>query len=682
MPISDTSQQLEVLLAVEPRARRRRSARRSRPSYARRSATARSAPGVQLPSTRDLAAPARPLAPHRRRRVRAARGRGLPGLRQGARPTRRRRHRRRRRRPTRSPCPATRRASTSAAARPTCRRSRAPAGCARCATRSRRSPTPSSATATRAASSALRTALADYLGRVRGVVADPAQVIVTCGSTQGQGLVFRALAQRGATRIAFEDPCLGDHRTVARRAGLEPVPIEVDDAGLRIDRLRECTRRRRRPDAGPPAPDRRRALAASGARRSSSGCARRGAVAIEDDYDAEFRYDRAAVGALQGLEPRAHRLRRLGQQDARARAPDRLADRAGGARRGARRGEAARRPRRRPASSSTRSPTSSSAASSTATCGGCAPLPRPARRAGRGARARASRRRRPRHRGRAARDGAAAGRGRRGRDPRRGRGPEHPRPDARHVPRAAAGGAGDAPPRLRADDGADTRSRRGRPGRGDRGGSSGVGRPALREARQPVVRDLVPGRGVGDELAVRSAGSRGPQSKTPKRIAYDSPSGLRLHMLEPHAEQKNFEKPSGGSHARRSSSPWRIRTDPGFARACGDADEPVRRWQRVQWHQLADTSGSVDLEANTAAVAAPGERSCRDSARGGTPRIEASSSSTGCAAGIGRPARRSAADTWIRQPGFALTYRPGSVASTCAALRSPSSRAASGCTRL
>ena len=27
------------------------------------------------------------------------------------------------------------------------------------------------------------------------------------------------------------------------------------------------------------------------------------AIAIEDDYDAEYRYDRAAVGALQGLEP-------------------------------------------------------------------------------------------------------------------------------------------------------------------------------------------------------------------------------------------------------------------------------------------------------------------------------------------------------------------------------------------
>jgi GntR family transcriptional regulator / MocR family aminotransferase len=29
----------------------------------------------------------------------------------------------------------------------------------------------------------------------------------------------------------------------------------------------------------------------------------RDAIAIEDDYDAEYRYDRAAVGALQGLEP-------------------------------------------------------------------------------------------------------------------------------------------------------------------------------------------------------------------------------------------------------------------------------------------------------------------------------------------------------------------------------------------
>jgi GntR family transcriptional regulator/MocR family aminotransferase len=147
----------------------------------------------------------------------------------------------------------------------------------------------------------VRAALADYLGRVRGVVADPAQVIVTCGSTEGQGLVFHALAQRGATRVGFEDPCLGDHRTVARRAGLEPVPIEVDDHGLRVDRLREA-----RVDAVvlTPAHQHPTGVVLSGERRAAllEWLRESGAVAIEDDYDAEFRYDRAAVGALQGLE--------------------------------------------------------------------------------------------------------------------------------------------------------------------------------------------------------------------------------------------------------------------------------------------------------------------------------------------------------------------------------------------
>jgi GntR family transcriptional regulator / MocR family aminotransferase len=52
----------------------------------------------------------------------------------------------------------------------------------------------------------LRAGLADYLGRVRGVVADPARVVVTNGYLQGLGLVCRALAGRGAHRIALEDP--------------------------------------------------------------------------------------------------------------------------------------------------------------------------------------------------------------------------------------------------------------------------------------------------------------------------------------------------------------------------------------------------------------------------------------------------------------------------------------------
>ncbi len=148
---------------------------------------------------------------------------------------------------------------------------------------------------------ALRSALADYLGRVRGVVARPEQIVVTNGYTQGLGLVCRALAAAGARRIALEDPSNPEDALIAERAGLEPVGIGVDSAGTRIDEL-ECA------DADAvaltPAHQHPTGVVLAGERRTAllSWLRRRHAIAIEDDYDAEYRYDRAAVGALQGLD--------------------------------------------------------------------------------------------------------------------------------------------------------------------------------------------------------------------------------------------------------------------------------------------------------------------------------------------------------------------------------------------
>ena len=149
---------------------------------------------------------------------------------------------------------------------------------------------------------ALRSALADYLGRVRGVVADPERVVVTCGYSQGQRVVCRALASLGAKRIAFEDPSHPEQRQIAARAGLDVVGVTVDEDGLRVDELERAgadavvvTPAHQHPTGAVLAGERRTALL---------GWLRdRGAFAIEDDYDAEYRYDRAAVGALQGLEP-------------------------------------------------------------------------------------------------------------------------------------------------------------------------------------------------------------------------------------------------------------------------------------------------------------------------------------------------------------------------------------------
>jgi GntR family transcriptional regulator/MocR family aminotransferase len=148
----------------------------------------------------------------------------------------------------------------------------------------------------------LRGALADYLGRVRGVVADPTRMVVTTGYRQSEGLVCHALAQAGARRVALEDPGHPEQRLAARRAGLEPVLIAVDEAGLRVEDLD-----RARADAVilTPAHQAPTGGALSGERRTAllAWLRERDAIAIEDDYDAEYRYDRAAVGALQGLEP-------------------------------------------------------------------------------------------------------------------------------------------------------------------------------------------------------------------------------------------------------------------------------------------------------------------------------------------------------------------------------------------
>jgi GntR family transcriptional regulator/MocR family aminotransferase len=149
---------------------------------------------------------------------------------------------------------------------------------------------------------ALRVALADYLGRVRGVVAEPERVVITNGYTQSLGLVCRALAAAGCERIAYEDPSNPEDRHIAHRAGLQPVPITVDDAGARVD---ELWRANVNAIVVTPAHQHPTGVVMTGERRAAvlAWLRERPAIAIEDDYDAEYRYDRAAIGALQGLDP-------------------------------------------------------------------------------------------------------------------------------------------------------------------------------------------------------------------------------------------------------------------------------------------------------------------------------------------------------------------------------------------
>jgi GntR family transcriptional regulator / MocR family aminotransferase len=149
---------------------------------------------------------------------------------------------------------------------------------------------------------ALRATLADYLGRVRGVVAEPSRVMVTCGYSQGLDIVCRTLALRGLRRIAFEDPSYPEQKELARRAGLEPVPVAVDEHGVIVDELAGAG-----VDAVvlTPAHQHPTGVVLAGERRTEllAWLRDHNTIAIDDDYDAEYRYDRAAVGALQGLDP-------------------------------------------------------------------------------------------------------------------------------------------------------------------------------------------------------------------------------------------------------------------------------------------------------------------------------------------------------------------------------------------
>jgi GntR family transcriptional regulator/MocR family aminotransferase len=148
----------------------------------------------------------------------------------------------------------------------------------------------------------LRLALRDYLGRVRGAVTDAERVIVTSGYSQGRSLVCRALAASGIKRIAVEDPCHDEVRISGAGAGLELVPVPVDDDGIRVDVLERTAVHA---VFVTPAHQYPTGAVLSGARRMAllDWLRRRNSFAVEDDYDAEYRYDRAPIGSLQSMDP-------------------------------------------------------------------------------------------------------------------------------------------------------------------------------------------------------------------------------------------------------------------------------------------------------------------------------------------------------------------------------------------
>jgi GntR family transcriptional regulator/MocR family aminotransferase len=149
----------------------------------------------------------------------------------------------------------------------------------------------------------LRTALAEYLGRARGVRARPCNIVVCSGAAEGLSLIAGALADAEVAAVAVEAFGLRSQWASLRRAELRCPPLPVDGDGADIEALGAM------PEVGgvllTPSHQFPLGVSLHSDRRAAviDWARRTGGVIIEDDYDGEFRYDRSPVGALHGGDP-------------------------------------------------------------------------------------------------------------------------------------------------------------------------------------------------------------------------------------------------------------------------------------------------------------------------------------------------------------------------------------------
>ncbi len=149
----------------------------------------------------------------------------------------------------------------------------------------------------------LREVLAERLRRVRGAATHPDNVSICGGVTDAVTRLCTAMLDAGINAVAVEDPGWTRLRDTIAATGMRIVAIPVDEQGLRVELLERDPGLRvaivspaHQFPAGVVLAPRRRTQLLEWARRVDG-------LIVEDDYDAEFRYDRRPVGTLQGTDP-------------------------------------------------------------------------------------------------------------------------------------------------------------------------------------------------------------------------------------------------------------------------------------------------------------------------------------------------------------------------------------------
>ena len=146
----------------------------------------------------------------------------------------------------------------------------------------------------------LRAAISAHILRARGIRCTPAQIIITAGCQEGLNVIAQTLVSPG-DRVAIEDPCYQGAAGVfeSHHAGLVPLP--VDENGLDIEALAASQARlvyvtpSHQFPLGCVMPQQRRETLIRWAKHQD-------AYVIEDDYDSDFRYERAPLSAVKAFD--------------------------------------------------------------------------------------------------------------------------------------------------------------------------------------------------------------------------------------------------------------------------------------------------------------------------------------------------------------------------------------------
>jgi GntR family transcriptional regulator/MocR family aminotransferase len=148
---------------------------------------------------------------------------------------------------------------------------------------------------------ALRAAIAAHLSISRGIVADPAQIVIVAGIQEGLNIAARLFLSTGSI-VLVENPSYNAAAFAFGASGAQVIGIGVDEDGLLTAQLPE------KPAALlylTPAHQYPTGHTLSLARRKQviAWARRQGCYLVEDDYDCEFQYDGSPLQALAGMAP-------------------------------------------------------------------------------------------------------------------------------------------------------------------------------------------------------------------------------------------------------------------------------------------------------------------------------------------------------------------------------------------